>query len=185
MTWKVLESKLGTFSISSNFNQESETFNAIDRNHEIEYARKWDLDSDSTNGSQAFETALEYKLKSNVQMNFSGASFKQEEFKSNRYKMSGKFNYKKLKDSEFYEEKIVALNNREWLRRKASVELNIFHLSPYSTIYYEKKDNSASIASDFRFLEQSYGIRSEESKKYVGALSRISAKIIAKTAPAG
>ena len=165
LDWQVFESNFGKLKITTNYNNENEKFNPIDRNHDIEFARKWDVNSDSVQGFQAFETALSYNLKNNLFVNISGASFDKNNFSSNRYKVSSRMKFKSLTNSEFYEEKIISMTNREWLRRKGFIELNILNMIPYSNIYYEKKNNSPSIFSDFQFLEQSYGLRSMKTDK--------------------
>jgi len=165
VNWQVFENKIGKLKISTNYNNEDEKFNPIDRNHDIEFARKWDVDANSIQGFQAFETALSYNLKNNLFVDISGASFDKDDFSSNRYKVSSRMKFKQLSNSEFYEEKIVSMTNREWIRRKAFAEFNIFNIVPYSTIYYEQKNNSPSVFSDFQFLEQSYGLKSQKSDK--------------------
>jgi len=165
LQWQTLKTAIGNFTVRTALNTENKHFNPIDRNHEIEYARKWDMNSDSTQGSQAFETELAYRLDNHVAINLSGASLSQDKFNSNRYKLSGKFSYKVLESSEFYEEKIISMTNREWLRRKGSARFRLGDFTPYSTIYYEKKNNSVSLFSDFQFLEQIYGLESNNQGK--------------------
>ena len=164
MEWQALETQFGNFSLSAKYNSVNKNFNPIDRNVDVEYSRKWDMNSDSAQGSSSFESALEYNLKSNITINVSGASFNRDNFESNRYKISGKFSYKNIKSSEIYEEKIISMKNREWLRRKGSIEFDLLNLTPFSTLYFEKKNNSASLLDDFQFLEQVYGVKLEKSQ---------------------
>ncbi len=163
INWTGTENAAGKIRLNAAYNQETDRFNPIDRNHVIEYARKWDLDSDSTQGTQSFEALLGYNLKNNIAIDVSAATFNKDDFSSNRYKLSGRFHYKALKSSELYEEKIISRENREWLRRKASVRFNFFDIAPYSSVYYEKKDNEHSHFQNFQFLEQAYGIESIKS----------------------
>ncbi|MFP4547438.1 MAG: hypothetical protein ACLFQM_04855 [Fidelibacterota bacterium] len=164
--WAGTETSLGKVRLNATYNQETERFNPIDRNHVVEYARKWDIDSDSTQGARSLESLINYSLKNNVSVDFSAATFDKENFSSNRYKLSGRFHFKALQSSEFYEEKITSVDNRQWLRRKASVRFDVFNLSPYSTIYYEKKDQARTYFQNFQFLEQSYGLESDNTNKF-------------------
>ncbi len=160
INWQALNTKFGQLTLRTNFNKESDQFQSIDRNHDVEFARKWDLDSDSTQGSQAVESALIYKLKNNLIVDISGASFQRDSFSSSRYKIATKLHYNALTQGEIYEEKIISKSNREWLRRKARAEFSLFNLSPYAGVYYEKKENSLFVQEDFKFLEHQYGIKS-------------------------
>jgi len=165
--WKSGESKLGQISLTNSINQESKTFSPIDRNHEIEFKRKWNLESDSTQGSKVFESALNYNFNQNFTCQISTGSFEMDDFNSNRYKVHTTLNYKILKHSEFFQEytrSSTANLNQYWLRRKGSMSFDIYNLSPYSKVYYEKKETEDE-EMDFKFLEQTYGLESQKNEK--------------------
>lgn len=164
VNWQLVESNFGKLQLNANYNHENKKFNPVDRNHEIEYSRKWDLDADSVQGFQAYETTLSYNLDNKITVDISGAAFEKGNFSSNRYKALSRIRLSRLTNSEFYEEKIISMTNREWIRRKAFLEVDIPGMVPFVTLYHEKKNNSASLFTDFQFLEQSYGLRSNENK---------------------
>ena len=162
-------SKISKLSFLGKFREEGERFNPIDRHQVVEYRRRWDLPSDSTQGEKYYEGLIKYNLKDALLCSFEGGAFSQGDIHSERYKLGGSLNYKWFEKNEFYQEKITrtvgSLSSRNWVRRKAFSQLKVFKIKPYVGIYYEKRDGDINEESNFQFLEQTYGFESSSERK--------------------
>ncbi|MCK4689509.1 MAG: hypothetical protein KAT41_04360, partial [Candidatus Marinimicrobia bacterium] len=162
-------SKISKLSFLGKFREEGERFSPIDRHQVVEYRRRWDLPSDSTQGEKYYEGLIKYNLKDALLCSFEGGAFSQGDIHSERYKLGGSLNYKWFEKNEFYQEKITrtvgSLSSRNWVRKKAFSQLKVFKIKPYVGIYYEKRDGDINEESNFQFLEQTYGFESSSECK--------------------
>lgn len=170
-----LESKLkiplstnSRITLGARFKQEESTFNPIDRHQIIEYRRKWDLPSDSTNGERYYEGQIQYALKDNLIINTEGGTYSRGDFNSNRMNADVTLKYKRLENLQVSEEIIQraqsGTNNISWNRRGARLVTRVHKIRPYANLNYEIRDGDTILTQNFRFLEQNYGIASTENR---------------------
>lgn len=160
---------IGDISLTGRFKSEGENFNPIDRNKTVEYRRKWDLPSDSTQGERFFEGGVQYKLYENLRFSAEAGTFEQGVIQSDRYKVDGLISYKRLEQANFYVENISStkdLNPRNWKREGFYTRLNIFNVKPYFGIDYEKRKGDDIEQNNFQFVDQTYGIMSKPEGKF-------------------
>jgi len=154
----------GRFTVSGRLKQEDWNYNPIDRNQAVEYRRKWDLPSDSTNGERYYEGAVQYALNNTLIINTEGGTYSRGDFNSGRIAASASLRYKWLETCEISEERIqreqTAADNVNWTRRALRLTTRIKSLRPFTTMNYELRDGDTTVADNFRFLEQIYGVGS-------------------------
>jgi hypothetical protein len=111
----------GQIIISGRYKQEAWRFDPIDRNQEVEYRRKWDLPSDSTNGERYYEAEAQYLLNTFLKISASGGVYQRGDFNSDRIASGVTFNYKFLENLQINQELIrraqPGAEEVEWTRR--------------------------------------------------------------------
>ncbi len=165
-----INEKLGTFSLEGKIRQIGENFDPIDRNQEVEHRRKWDLDSDSTQGEKYYESSLNYNLKEKISFSLDGGSYKRGDLQSDRYKIKGSFKNRFVEQCDFFQEEIKSSNfikgNSRWTRKRIFSRFEFFKLNPYMSFYQEEKNVGQFEDDSFKFFEQTYGIQSEKFEKF-------------------
>ncbi len=154
----------GQIIISGRYKQEAWRFDPIDRNQEVEYRRKWDLPSDSTNGERYYEAEAQYLLNTFLKISASGGVYQRGDFNSDRIASGVTFNYKFLENLQINQELIrraqPGAEEVEWTRRIINLTTRIGGIRPFANLNYEIKTGDTTQANNFRFHEQIYGIGS-------------------------
>jgi len=156
--------RIGQITISGRYKQEGRTFDPIDRNQEVEYRRKWDLPSDSTNGERYYEGLVRYALNSHLIISTEGGSYTRAGFNSDRLSTSAVLSYKMLETCQFTQEIIsraqTSSDDVNWTRRGLKLATRIQKIRPFVNLNYEIKNGDTTLSENFRFLEQIYGVGS-------------------------
>lgn len=157
-----------------NFRQVGERFEPIDRLQEVEYRRKWDLPSDSTQGERVMEGGINVNLNEAVKWAIDVGSYNRGSIDANRYKVSGTVHYKWIDRLELYQERIKRsislIGSSNWLRQKLLLRFKIKNIKPFTEFYSEERTGAADDLSNFQFLEQRYGIDLNGSHKFTGRI---------------
>ena len=164
----------GEFLLSGKLRNASERFAPIDRNQIVEYARQWDLPSDSTQGEQLYEAGLGYRYKEIFSSRVEGGRFSRGELEAGRYRFNTQLHYKWLENTELNIEQtrrpVDAEHTRLWTRRKAFSQLNLWGVKPFAGWEFEQRDGDPLESTNFQFLEQRYGFESKLLKKLLWRL---------------
>ncbi len=167
-------SKRSSADVNLKFRHIGERFEAMDRFQEVEYRRKWDLPSDSTQGEQVMEAGIGMNLNEIVIWKLDLGTYNRNEIDANRYKISGALQYKWLDRLELYQERIQRsmpiFGTSEWLRQKFLLRFNIKNIKPFTELYSEERTGATDALSNFQFVEQRYGIDLNGSRKISGRL---------------
>jgi len=152
--------------VSGHYKQEERTFNPIDRHQVVEYRRKWDLPSDSTNGEHYYEGQIQYALNNNLIVKTEGGIYSSGDFNSDRMAASAALSYKMLETLQINEEVIrraqTGADDINWIRRGLRLTTRMHKMRPFANLNYELRDGDTTLSQNFRFLEQTYGIGSAE-----------------------
>jgi len=159
----------GELSILGNFRNESLRFQSVDRRNVVEYRRKWDLPSDSTQGQQVWQTALHYRYRDYLRANLEGGIFQMGELGSQRYAMQTILHYQRLEKAEFRSERIQRSTDiaadRVWVRNHANAVVGIGPFKAFSRIDHERRETPEDSLAAFQFVDQSYGIMTGQAKR--------------------
>ncbi|NLA21930.1 MAG: hypothetical protein GX870_02715 [Candidatus Marinimicrobia bacterium] len=157
-------SESSKIALAGHYKQENWGFEPIDRHQIVEYRRKWDLPSDSTNGEQYYEGQIQYALKNNLVVKTEGGQYSRGDFNSNRFAASAGLSYKMLENVQISEEFIqrnqTGFNDINWTRRGFRLITHLWKVKPFATLNYELREGDTIRTENFRFLEQIYGIGS-------------------------
>lgn len=160
---------IGNLSLKGKFYEEANQFNPIDRHQAVEYRRKWDLPSDSSQGVKVYEGIASYNLKNYFNWDFDVGVLSKEDIQSKRYRLGGSLRYKWINYLRYSQEMIYRSGDlqksRNWSRRNGGLSLRIFSLKPYTGIDFERRKGDMITESNFRFSEEWYGIESDSKEK--------------------
>ncbi|MFH2025756.1 MAG: hypothetical protein ABIK30_08020 [bacterium] len=159
--------------VKLNYRKIGERFEPIDRIQEVEYRRKWDLSSDSTQGEQVMEAGLNLNLNEVVNLNLDLGSYNRNSIDANRYKISSSLQYKWIDRLELSQERVqrsLSAGSSDWLRQRFLFRLNVKDVKPFTEIYSEERTGGRGNFSNFQFLEQRYGVEVNGSRKFSGRI---------------
>ena len=159
--------------VKLNYRKIGERFEPIDRIQEVEYRRKWDLPSDSTQGEQVMEAGLNLYVNKIINLNLDLGSYNRDNIDANRYKISGSLQYKWIDRLELYQERIqrsLSIGSSDWLRQRFLLRFNVKDIKPFAELYSEERTGAADNLSNFQFLEQRFGVDLKGSRKFSGRI---------------
>ena len=160
-------------SANLNYRRIGDHFEPIDRLQEVEYRRKWDLPSDSTQGEKVMEADLNIGLSDFANLTLDFGSYNRNLIDANRYKIGGSFHFKWIDRIAVSQEQInrsAASVSSDWLRQRLMMQIRVKNVKPFAELYRETRNDDASDISSFRFIEQRYGIEFDGSKTLSGRI---------------
>ncbi|HCL00482.1 MAG TPA: hypothetical protein DHW42_10320 [Candidatus Marinimicrobia bacterium] len=173
-------STVGKAAVQLNYRQIGERFEPIDRVQEVEYRRKWDLLSDSTQGEKVFEGGLNLNFKDVIKWRLELGSYNRSGIDAGRYSVSGVVHYKWLDRLELSQEQIrrssTALNSSDWVRQRLLFRFNLFKVNPFTEFRREERTVNSKGYDNFQFIEQRYGVDMVKKKKLTGRIEIYSRK---------
>ncbi|RKY62317.1 MAG: hypothetical protein DRP96_00515 [Candidatus Neomarinimicrobiota bacterium] len=153
------------------YRQIGDRFEPIDRMQEVEYRRRWDLPSDSTQGERVFESDLKIDLSKIAKLSLDLGSYDRNSINANRYKIGGTLHYRRVDNAEIYQEQIhrdFSGLSSDWLRQKMSIRLKGKYLKPFGELYREVRNDNSEASGNFRFIEQRFGFDIFGSERLTG-----------------
>ncbi|MBN2601545.1 MAG: hypothetical protein JXR87_06105, partial [Candidatus Marinimicrobia bacterium] len=159
--------------VKLNYRNIGKQFEPIDRIQEVEYRRKWDLSSDSTQGEQVMEAGLNLNVKNIVDINLDLGSYNRNTIDANRYKISSSVQFHWIDRLEITQERIqrsLYSRSSDWLRQRFLLRLKIKDVKPFTEIYSEERSGGIGNFSNFQFLEQRYGLEVNGSRRFSGKI---------------
>jgi len=167
-------STVGKVDMQLNYRQIGERFEPIDRVQEVEYRRKWDLPSDSTQGENVFEGDINLDLKDMIKWRLELGSYNRSGIDADRYSVSCVVHYKWLDRLELSQEQIrrnsAILNSSDWVRQQLLFRFNLFNVNPFVEFRSEERTVNSESFDNFQFIEQRYGVDMVKKRKLSGRI---------------
>ncbi|MFC1561584.1 hypothetical protein ACFL4Q_01140 [candidate division KSB1 bacterium] len=146
---------IGTAAVTARVRKTDSSFHRIDRNTEVEYDRKWNLDHIDASGENLYELESEYKPKSFIVLKPSFGYLKMgESLESSRRAAQITLLQNSVSRLDYYIEDIASIKsgqNDTWLRQKGNINWSIKGFIPSLHYESEKKKEEKSSVQGFEF----------------------------------
>jgi len=159
--------------VNLQFRKIGDRFEPIERLQEVEYRRKWDLPSDSTQGEQVMEAGLNLNFNQQLQLNLDLGSYNRHRIDANRYKIGAAIQFGWLDRLAVYREQIrrsLPASSSDWVRQQMRLRLKMRAFNPFMDLYSEEYRDALMPIANFLFVEQRFGIEINGQRKLSGRI---------------
>lgn len=170
---KIPFSRKNSADLHLKYRKVGERFEPIDRLEEVEYRRKWDLSSDSTQGEQVMEAGVNMNFNQQLNVYLDFGSYNRHQIDANRYKVGASLQWNWLDRFDLFREQIqrsLPHSSSEWIRQQLRLRFAVKDVKPFTELYSEQYTAAMATVTNFQFIEQRYGIEIDGHRKLTGRI---------------